>query len=111
MGGPMAFPYYVAADAWERCEVTTVLARPGDVVVFPKGWPHQLYTMAGPNVMVNFRSDVIDLTSPVDLAALVMVQIMRTRETKISTCSAAASTPSTFGHGGAPAPSSWIGRK
>jgi len=109
--GPMAFPYYVAADAWERCEVTTVLARPGDVVVFPRGWPHQLYTMAGPNIMVNFRSDAVDVTSPVDVAAMMVSKILQMREEKISTCSAAAAAPSTFAHGGAPTPSTWIGRK
>jgi len=109
--GAVAYPYYVAADAWERCEVTTILARPGDVVVFPKAWPHMLHTMAGPNIMVNFRSDAVDLTSPVDVAVLMMVKILQTRATKISTCSAAAEAPSTFAHGGAPTPSTWIGRK
>eukprot|EP00312_Isochrysidales_sp_CCMP1244_P025476 CAMPEP_0202790500 /NCGR_PEP_ID=MMETSP1388-20130828/79573_1 /ASSEMBLY_ACC=CAM_ASM_000864 /TAXON_ID=37098 /ORGANISM="Isochrysis sp, Strain CCMP1244" /LENGTH=369 /DNA_ID=CAMNT_0049460231 /DNA_START=33 /DNA_END=1142 /DNA_ORIENTATION=- len=109
--GAAYYAYYVGADAWERCEVTSVLARPGDVVIIPKAWPHQLFTLAGPNVMANFRSDAVDLTNPVDVAALIMVKILRMRETKVSTCSAAASTPSSFGHGGAPTPSSWIGRK
>merc|ERR1712159_371480 len=64
--GGSIFPYRIGADAWERCEITTVHARPGDVIAFPKAWPHQIYTLHGPNMMINFRSDGFDATNPDD---------------------------------------------
>jgi hypothetical protein len=41
----------------EKVEFQTVLTNPGDAVVFPKAYPHMIYTGKGPNFMINFRDE------------------------------------------------------
>ena len=51
----------VCVNALDKMELQTVRTGPGDVMNFPKAWPHHIYSIAGPNIMINFRSVEMNL--------------------------------------------------
>lgn len=46
----------VCVNQLENIVMQTVRTGPGDILSFPKAWPHHIYSIAGPNIMINFRS-------------------------------------------------------
>jgi hypothetical protein len=74
-----AYPLGAYNAAYNLCtedlaKLTTLQAvhtKPGDKMSFPKAWPHNIYTLAGPNIMVNFRGDRLALEKR-DLLAVAM---------------------------------------
>lgn len=42
-----------------KVEIQAVVAHPGDALSFPKSWTHHIYTRKGPNLMINFRNNVV----------------------------------------------------
>jgi hypothetical protein len=59
LGGYSIGAYNAARDVCvnqlEKFEMQTVRTGPGDILSFPKAWPHHIYSIAGPNIMINFR--------------------------------------------------------
>lgn len=92
----------MSMETLERCTVTSTVAAPGDVIVFAKAWPHQIYTLPGPNLMVNLRSDAFNFRRPYDIIAAMLGVLtrLRTGESNPIRCNPnAALAPTAFSHG------------
>lgn len=44
---------------------------PGDILRFPKAYPHHIYSLKGPNIMVNFRNFELNPFNPRDVIAMI----------------------------------------
>ncbi|CAE7572746.1 unnamed protein product, partial [Symbiodinium microadriaticum] len=46
----------VCVSDLEKVTLQAVHTYPGDILNFPKAYPHHIYSLKGPNIMINFRS-------------------------------------------------------
>lgn len=58
-------------DDLAKTPLQAVRTGPGDVLRFPKAYPHHIYSLAGPNIMINFRNFVFNVLNPRDVLAMI----------------------------------------
>lgn len=63
--------FSVCLNDLERVELQAVHAKPGDLLRFPKAWTHAIYSLPGPNMMINFRQFVFNPFSVRDVLSLI----------------------------------------
>lgn len=94
--------YSVCVNDLEDIPIQAVRTGPGDVLRFPKSWPHHIYTLPGPNLMINFRSfdirpwfvkDVLSILSEVVSA----VNTRGIKKIRTEFCSASDVSPTNYG--------------
>lgn len=59
--GPYNALHSACAEDLENIELSAIHTQPGDMLLFPINWPHIIYTLPGPNLMLNFRNNIIRL--------------------------------------------------
>eukprot|EP00608_Synchroma_pusillum_P003795 CAMPEP_0198420294 /NCGR_PEP_ID=MMETSP1452-20131203/813_1 /TAXON_ID=1181717 /ORGANISM="Synchroma pusillum, Strain CCMP3072" /LENGTH=410 /DNA_ID=CAMNT_0044140449 /DNA_START=107 /DNA_END=1339 /DNA_ORIENTATION=+ len=65
--GAFVAPGALCDGAFQDIELTYAVTSPGDIISFPRAWPHFVVTLPGPGVMINFRADLSSqLIRPLD---------------------------------------------
>mmetsp|Transcript_12928 Transcript_12928/g.19446 ORF Transcript_12928/g.19446 Transcript_12928/m.19446 type:complete len:376 (+) Transcript_12928:126-1253(+) len=93
--------YSVCVNDLEKITMQTVRTGPGDILRFPKAWPHHIYSLEGPNVMINFRSFDMRPWLPQDFVAVIseIVSAFNSKDIRIRTefCNPDEATPTNYG--------------
>lgn len=61
----------VCTEDLAKVPLQAIKTVPGDIMKFPKAYPHHIYTLGGPNVMINFRNFEINPFNPRDVLSLI----------------------------------------
>jgi hypothetical protein len=90
----------VCVSDLEKITLKAVHTYPGDILNFPKAYPHHIYSLAGPNIMINFRSFHWHAWKLRDLLSLVISQLTKGDGGLVDTKNCGADTsPSSYGNG------------
>lgn len=92
--------YSVCVSDLEKITLQAVHTYPGDILRFPKAWPHHIYSLAGPNIMINFRSFHWHAWNVRDLLSLIISQVTKGDKGLVDTKNCGPDTaPSSYGNG------------
>lgn len=94
--------FNVCVNDLEKVELQTIHVFPGDLLSFPKAWPHHIYSIAGPNIMINFRQfywHAWKLRDVLSMFGLISSRIRQPSSIDASKCNPATTALSSYGVG------------
>jgi hypothetical protein len=91
--------YSVCLDDLADIPFQVVHTYPGDLMRFPKAWPHDIYSFPGPNIMINFRAFALEPWKFRDFLALIGQVTRGVPQPRSQNCDPDVTAPTNFVNG------------